>query len=497
MPTYETPSYLGFADRMPKESPLMSAIEGGMQTYGALQQIKGEKQRQQLEEEKLKQAKMTTETMPGTLERKKTTEEQLIETGKQTLEEGRLKLGALPEELKRKETKEQQAIRQTDMFLKAYPEALKQGLTANELANAQARLQVSVNSMSLQDQKHNKVQNDLADIADIASANPELANKMWQAKRPGWIAYGENSENIPTSYDRNAQIIANQAQAHAPSRSSERTLHNELLKESIHGQALLTEIQLKKVQEGDTYSKKWQEASAEADRKYKTVLNTAASGAMVIKKDTDEMLRLAEKGVGQFGYLSGRTMVLNTTGQENLKAARNLLLDKFAQMPHIGRGGNLLLQIIEQSKPDPKMTYEAYTQMAKSYAAAANYLIERNNFIEEMGNQDVHDETQLENAWNKFENVSDVQDRQGNFNPEVPSQWRSWFAKNLDALPSSLVQKLKGKQIIEREGIKPNASSIPNPMQQQGQNITQQSITKTGVVPTYAGQTPTSLLQGD
>ncbi len=513
MATYSTPDYLGFAKERPKESPLTTAIESGTAMYGELQKFAGEKQRQDIQAEELKQKKMTTEDMPGSLARKKETEEQVIAQGKQILQEGKLKLGALPGELSRKQTTEEQAIRQNAMFLKAYPESLKLGLDAQQLANAQARLTNQVSQMSVDDLKHNHVQNDLADIAEIATKDKDLAAQIYKEKREHFIAMGEDPKSIPQEFDKRAQMEANKALGHSAAAAEERKYQQELVKQALVNKGALAVATAKELAAGTPGEKKYAENEGVENSKFRTQVANTATASMKVKKDTDEMLKLSEKGVGQFGYFTGNTMVLTTEGQENLKASRQLLLDMFAQMPHIGRGGNLLLNIIEQSKPDPKMTHEAYTQMAKAYAAAANYGIEYGNFIEEMKNQGVTDRVELQNAWNRFEANTDVQDKQGNFHPEVPTQWRTFFADSPQALPSSLVKKMTMTSIVQSQGIQPAAQPMPHPFKdsnaqsqnkQAGQSTMSTerpsrpySVTQTGVVPVYNGQNPTNLLQGE
>lgn len=524
----ETPNYLGYLEQMPKESPLLSAIQSGIGTYSALQQVKGEKQRQKYQAEKLKQEEMKTKDMPGTLERK-------IKTEEQVLREGELKLGALPGELKRKEIVDQQAIKQNELFLKAYPETLRLGLTSQQLLLKQSEMQSTVANMGIQDLKHNHVMNDLADIADMASINPELANKMYKSKRSSWIALGENSDLMPKEFDKKAQGIAAQALAHAPNRKEEREYNNELIKEDLKVSGQMTVAQLKALGKGDVGTNEELKVEARENTKFKSVVNNAATGAMTIKKDTQEMLRLVEKGVGQFGVLRGGMMFLNTAGQENMKAMNKLFLDLFAEMPHIGRGGQYLLQRVQAAKPSAFMSQKAYTDMTKSYAAAADYIIQKNNFIEKMWSIGIHDRNQLNNSWNKFEMNTDIIDKKGEYHPEIADNWESYFAEHLQDLPSSLVNRINAKKNVESQGTQPPFQTIPHPFaneqnpQQMGQNLQNQlaqtvnqpvqmqqratpttspqpiqqttgtvapSVTQTGMIPSYSGQSPSSLITG-
>jgi hypothetical protein len=244
---------------------------------------------------------------------------------------------------------------------------------------------------------------------------------------------------IPQNYTPELGSMAQYGYNSLPPGMQAQRLQNDLLKQQLTELEKRKEAQIQAAETPTTYQKQFQTAEAKEDSAFATKIQQGSDNALQIREDAREMLGAGGQIPQEFGVVRGNMMMLTPQGQLAIKNMNKLVLDMFNTMPHIGRGSNLLINIIKRSKPSANIAYPTFVKVAQSYQALSQRAIEYNKFLNYMRNSNITNRNRLSSIWAQYATKYPISDNKGNPLMENLGNWESFLISN--------PQLIKGKNI--------------------------------------------------
>jgi len=470
------PRYLDFVKQMPKESPLTTAINTGMQTYGALQQL--EEQRLRSKEEQ-----MRVEALPGQLERQKTAEEQRVK-------EGEINLQYLPKE-KEQGLQKGQAEIATNKLTQQHLQAMIQG----------AGLQNAMSAISLDTAKENVKNSELAKLYQASlnhsSDNPEDKKILDQQLAATKKRLAPLGVSVPNKIDDD--LLRTGKQAYDAMQASDPFVQKmSLLRAAIDGKANVS------AHKPTPFESQTQKNTAEYFNKD---LSKTIDAADDMDRNVDDLLAQTSKHPGIYGTaipsLPGVSYLMPDVPIASADAI-NLQLDKFGSTPGASRGSVGVLTTVGKSKisltGDP---HESIVHKAMQIKTGTEGLRQYRSFANSMMNEGIYNKSEIDEAWDNFAQTKPYLDKNGNYHPEAMSTWPEFFMQNPKKLPRGIQQKIQDSQKYGFQAAAQPMTQQNTPEQQQNaavQNVIQSvfqdsnTITNNGMIPDY---NPSSVISGE
>lgn len=188
--------------------------------------------------------------------------------------------------------------------------------------------------------------------------------------------------------------------------------------------------------------KQYQIEEAKANTTYKTSIINDAGQQQQIKDDVNNIQASLYRGhsgiIGQAGNFFSKE------GAPLRKQINQLVLDRFNTMQHIGRGSNLLINIIKGSKPSLWMPKASIQQVLDIVYGISNRAVEHERFMHFLGSQGVHDRGAVSNLWNRYDDAYRIADpRTGKVNFDNQNKWADFLVKNANTIQGLTPQQRK------------------------------------------------------
>jgi hypothetical protein len=182
-------------------------------------------------------------------------------------------------------------------------------------------------------------------------------------------------------------------------------------------------------------------AAGKANVAFKTSTVQDAYNVIPLKNDLDDIqASLSQFRTGPTGPL---TQFIRGEGQGLRKSLNQYALDYFNQFKHVGRGGNLLLNMILASKPSVWMDPKAIQNIINTAQLYNGRIQQRAAFIDKMWHAGVHDEASLVRSWNSYDRANPlIDDKTNEVQPWNYGRWEN-------VMTPENIQRIKdGKNII-------------------------------------------------
>lgn len=272
------------------------------------------------------------------------------------------------------------------------------------------------------------------DLADVYSAPKDQQQQMFDAKKKEWANVGIDTGKIPKDYDAETHAEAKLAYENSPKTMQARKDMMDIFKTQLQGRAQIESAMAKaKIEQAGKLppqQEAFQKTEGEKNSAYFDTINTNADSAAGIYNQATKMIGTAGQIPKDLGLIKGGKVYFSPEGRELLANSRQLILKLFAQMPHIGKSGNLLLKFIEGSKPGVTMPYKAYVQVAKWYQAASKLAMEKNEMALVLKQHGITDRNRINSIWNRFQEAYPLSDEKGNVNVENANKWPEFLQNN-------------------------------------------------------------------
>lgn len=389
------PSFL----TQPRPDPGLRGLQMGMALGGALQEYRKQQLQQQLTQ-------------------------QQIAAGQTAQQAAQARLGALPQQLA---AEQQQRI----------------------LANQQMHHQLAMGQMTMDQAHHVMLGNRLSDLASL----PEnMRGGEYQNIKQEMREQGFDVNKMPKTYDANAQALTALAVQKSPASAEVRKQSFELAKQRLQQ---MGQLEVEKMKLGvPVATKAFQTEEGKKNSAFFDDVQKGSDNAGEVLNDVQQMRGIAGQIPARFGLVRGNMIELSSLGQQFLMNNYKLILDLFKQMPHIGRGGQLLLRTIKKSKPSANMSNEALQKSLNAYEAGAKLLIEKNQFSTFMKSRNIFDRNKIQGIWDNFTSTYPTIDARGNTDPKMASKWVDFLQHNPHVLT-----ELGGKRVMN---ITPTMGGTPS-----------------------------------
>jgi hypothetical protein len=124
-------------------------------------------------------------------------------------------------------------------------------------------------------------------------------------------------------------------------------------------------------------------------------------------------------------------LYLTKEGQQLNQMMAKFVIDRFNEMKHVGRGGNLMINLIQDSKMKGTINYDAFKKIVNTYRIMARRSMEKLNYLQYMGDKlKVRDRVKLDNIWNNYDIAHPLVSDTGDPLPQNVKQWGGFLTKN-------------------------------------------------------------------
>lgn len=318
----------------------------------------------------------------------------------------RERLGALPAQLAAEQQRRELAI------------------THDVQENSHLRRQLAMDALNADQAGHVMMSRRMA---DLALAPPEMKEQKYQDIKSELNSIGYDTSKMPQNYDKRVEHSAQIFLYHSPESAVARQHEFEIGKMKLQQAGQLALAQAKAAIAPGMTMKAFEQAEGKKNSDFFTDTQNNAAKAEPILNDVKVLKGIGGQIPEQFGKVRGYMMNLTPKGQALMSENNKLIIDRFSQMPHIGRGGNLLLRTIKGEKPGPNMSYAAFMQRINRYETAASFLVEKNKFSNYMKSLGILDRNKIQSIWDDFTTLYSPIDAQGNPHPQRPSRWMEFL----------------------------------------------------------------------
>jgi hypothetical protein len=402
-------------------------------------------------------------------------------------------MGTLQQQEAQRQTMQQQAalapvkLQQAQEAVREQPLAFGQQQKTKQMQQQLAAQQIAASKLNMEQTKHKLVDTDLADVYSAPEAQQA---DIYAQKRKEWIKIGIDPSEVPEQYDANMQTEAKGAYNRSSPVAAQRKLEGDIYKVQLKGQYDIQTAQQKGVAaakaaatKGTPQQQAFQTAEGQKNSAYFDTINTNSDKASEIYNQAAKLIGTAGQIPNDLGILKQGKLMLTPKGRELLANTRQMILKMFANMPHVGRGGNLLQTNIKGSKPAVSMPYQAYINVAKWYRAASSLTMEKNQMAQVLKQNGITDRNRINNIWDRFQEAYPISDAQGNVIEENTKKWPKFLQDNpglISGAAGGVVNvpppSIAGKKLPGTVGSLAGTQTVPQPKQappqpQQGGSI--------------------------
>lgn len=372
---YQIPEYGRFAaEAAATPSPLAAGAQSALQTYAGLQQMQ-QQQQQQAQEQQLRGLQ--------------------VQTAQQQLQ-------ALPQQI---QAQQQQT-------------ALQQKLLQHQIA---------ASNLSTSQIMHNYLGTRLADVADLPQNQQAQA---YQGVRNEMISAGMPSANLPATFNQEAQNLVGTAYAKSPQVAAERKFQQQVNLGILKVRGQISAAAARAGQPVSPEAKAFGAEEGKKDSDYLDSVNTEATNAQSIYQDTLRMQGIAGQIPKEFGAIKGHMMVMTPEGQELLQSVADFVLKKFETMPHIGRGGNMMIRLIKDSKAKNTIAYPTFVKIVNSFRAESQRAMNKADFTNYLSQRGITNRLTTNNIWNHYTLAYPRYGNDGSVQSQNIGKWNEFLQRN-------------------------------------------------------------------
>ena len=297
--------------------------------------------------------------------------------------------------------------------------------------------------------------NELAVLADLP---PQAQNTYYQRVRNESIGLGVDQADLPPTYTPYVASLAQQAKAHLgiggitgigkPTGATQRALLIANLKQSGDHPELLATLQqqqaadLKRSQVLATPGEEaFAKETSKANAKYFSDVGEKSASAQQIYNDNKIIQGIGGQIPQELGVISGHVVRFSPKGIAYLKATNSLVVDKFNDMKHTGRGGLVFLKTLLASKPSALMPIETVRYITNGNMTVTGRQIQQNDFNSFLKDNGFVDQAKIRSMWAAYNRAYPMFNNKGDPQLQNVGQWRAFLQNN----PSVLPKKLRGQ----------------------------------------------------